>query len=408
MSLKRNFSWMMAGSLIYALCQWLVLIAIAKFGTPEVLGEFAFALAITSPVVIFFNLNMRAFQATDANNEYSFDEYLAARMVQIGMALLTIFVIVYFSSYSSSIISIIAGVSFYKGIESMSDIYYGRHQRREHMQRIGRSLMIRGAVFAAAIFASMRMTNDVKLGVLFTVIGWFLVLLLHDKRGVEVTLSVRGRDLVATIWHLSKRCLPLGIVTFLVSLNANIPTYVIKNYLDTGQLGVFSALLYFAIVGLFISGALAQTVAPRLALYYSRSELHKFKFMQIKLLGVGAVMGILGLLLVVFLGEYVLESFYGAAYAAHVDVFFWVMLSAGVGYAAIFLGTGLTVARRFREMFFLNVCTVIVTAGLSFLLIPKYGLVGAAWALAGSATLKFIVNLMITYSIVYSHAGGRA
>jgi O-antigen/teichoic acid export membrane protein len=231
------------------------------------------------------------------------------------------------------------------------------------------------------------------------------LLLFHDVKGVENRLKEGSRTTVATVWQLSSRCLPLGIVTFLVSLNANIPTYVIKNYLDIEQLGVFSAIVYFAIAGQFVTGALAQAAAPRLALYYSRSELGKFKLLQIKLMAIGVGMALVGVLLVTFLGEQLLGLFYGFEYAAHVDVFFWIMISAGIGYAAIFLGTGLTVTRRFREMLFLNVLSVVTTFILSIILVPKYGLTGAGWALAASASLKLIINLMINYMTIYSKQG---
>ena len=144
----------MAGNLIYAACQWMALIAIARLGTPEMVGEFAFALAVTSPIIIFFNLNMRAFQATDIKGEYLFIDYLFARLTQTVLALLTIFIVVTVSGYASSIVLIVAGVSLYKAIESISDIYYGRMQKREKMSRIGRSIALRGMLYLASLYAA--------------------------------------------------------------------------------------------------------------------------------------------------------------------------------------------------------------------------------------------------------------
>ncbi len=393
---------MFSGRLVYVVCQWLVLVAIAKTGTPEMVGEFAFALAAVSPVIILFNLNMRVFQATDAKNEYDFVDYLSARFVQTGNALLVILLIAYFAEYSNSIMKIVVGVSLFKAVESISDIYYGRLQQLEKMPRIGRSLMMRGVLFLASMYAGIQMISSVALGTLITALVWLLVLLLHDRKAVRQKILLRGRGLLASIWRLSKKCFPLGVVAFLLSLNANIPVYVINGYLDTSQLGIFSALAYFAIAGQFVTGALAQAAAPRLAQYYIRAELDKFKILQIRLVGLGAVMAIIGVLLVFYLGEYVLNIFYNPTYAEHVDLFLWVMVSAGIGYAAIFLGTGLTVARRFREMLLLNIFSVTATLILSFLFIPEYGLIGAGWALAGSAAMKFVVNLAINYSLIYS------
>src|SRR5512143_2641504 len=69
LSLRRNFSWTLAGNIVYAGCQWGVLVILAKLGTPEMVGQFALGLAVTAPVIIFANLALRGVQVTDANRQ---------------------------------------------------------------------------------------------------------------------------------------------------------------------------------------------------------------------------------------------------------------------------------------------------------------------------------------------------
>jgi O-antigen/teichoic acid export membrane protein len=71
-------------------------------------------------------------------------------------------------------------------------------------------------------------------------------------------------------------------------------------------------------------------------------------------------------------------------------------MAAGMfSFGATFLGSGMTAARRFRQMLFLNVLTISVTAGLLFALVSRFGLNGAAWALLASSALKFGLSLII-------------
>ena len=44
--LRYNFAWNLFGSGVYALCQWAMVIVLAKMGSPEVVGRFAFGLSI--------------------------------------------------------------------------------------------------------------------------------------------------------------------------------------------------------------------------------------------------------------------------------------------------------------------------------------------------------------------------
>jgi O-antigen/teichoic acid export membrane protein len=88
-SLRHSFAWTLAGSLVYAGCQWGMLSVLAKLGSPAIVGQFALALAITAPVFMFTNLQLRGVQATDAQSEYEFPDYFTLRCLTMiaGMAI---------------------------------------------------------------------------------------------------------------------------------------------------------------------------------------------------------------------------------------------------------------------------------------------------------------------------------
>ena len=87
---------------------------------------------------------------------------------------------------------------------------------------------------------------------------------------------------------------------------------------------------------------------------------------------------------------------WGAEYAAHVDVLVWLAVVAGVGYATSALTTSLTAARRFPAQLVVTALTVVVSWLASGLLVPDYGLRGAAWALL-AATLVQTACLGVTW-----------
>ena len=86
LSLRKNFSWTLAGNIIYAACQWGMLIILAKLGSAEMVGQFALGLAITAPIIMFADLNLRHVQATDAQEEYHFRDYLGLRLITTSLA----------------------------------------------------------------------------------------------------------------------------------------------------------------------------------------------------------------------------------------------------------------------------------------------------------------------------------
>mgnify|MGYP000645735256 CR=1 FL=1 len=90
LSLRRNVSWTLVGNLIYTSCNGGMLVILAKLGNPMMVGQLALALAITTPVFTFSNLQLSTVQATDAKYEYLFSDYLGLRVITMALALLVI------------------------------------------------------------------------------------------------------------------------------------------------------------------------------------------------------------------------------------------------------------------------------------------------------------------------------
>src|SRR5437764_11372372 len=89
-SLRSNFAWTFAGNAVYAAGQWTILSLFAKLGNSEMLGQYALALALTAPVLMFSQLNLRAVMATDVAEKHRFGDYLAVRLGATGLGLIAV------------------------------------------------------------------------------------------------------------------------------------------------------------------------------------------------------------------------------------------------------------------------------------------------------------------------------
>ena len=95
-------------------------------------------------------------------------------------------------------------------------------------------------------------------------------------------------------------------------------------------------------------GALGQSAFPRLARYYAEGSVRAFRRLLVKLVGLGAGLGIVGLLVALVAGRSILTLLYKPEYAEHADLFAWLMTAAAVSYVASLMGYGITAARYFR------------------------------------------------------------
>src|SRR5258708_4046458 len=114
LTLRTNFLWTLSGNVVYAGCQWGMLVVLAKLSTPQLVGEFALALAITAPIVLGAGLSLRSVQATDAASEYAFGDYLLVRLLTTIAAGVVIVGIVCLSSFGWARAAIILFVALCK------------------------------------------------------------------------------------------------------------------------------------------------------------------------------------------------------------------------------------------------------------------------------------------------------
>ena len=397
LSLKTNFSWTFFGNLTYAACQWGMLSALAKLGTPEMVGQYALGLAITAPVVMLSNLQLRGVLATDANEEYRLSDYLTLRVITSAVALLAVVILVSISAYRQSTAFVIFGVAVAKSFESISDITYGYLQHRERMDRIAQSMMIRGLLGMIALWTGLVLTGSVLVGVVGMAAVWGAILVFFDLRGLRrdapelppiAALLHPATMRWQSVWRLAVVAAPLGVVMMLVSLNVNLPRYAIQHYGGERSLGVFAAVAYTMVAGTTIIGALAQSATPRLAQYYAAGQVKRFWSLMGKLLLVGLALGIGGISVALTGGAYMLRILFRPEYASSANVLSWMMGAAAISYLASFLGFGLTAARRFNVQVGLYGLVSAVVAVFSFALVPRYGLVGGAWAMAFGAGVQ--------------------
>ncbi|GAA6617517.1 lipopolysaccharide biosynthesis protein [Scytonema sp. NUACC26] len=418
LTLHHNFSWTFIGNLVYAACQWGMLVVLAKLGSPEMVGQFTLGLAVTAPIIMLTNLQLQHVQATDVVHQYLFGDYLGLRVISTVLALLVIVLITLIAGYrwETSLIILLIGLA--KGFESISDVFYGLLQKYERMDRVAISMMIKGPLSLLLLGIGVYMSSSVTWGTVGLTVAWALVLLCYDIRTSTNILNYQATphseetriqntvNGVQPQWNLKqltklvRLTLPLGIVMMLISLNSNIPRYFIERQLGERELGIFAALAYLTILGNMVVTALGQSATPMLAKYYASGNGTAFRALLFKLVGIGAILGGAVVLVTLVIGKEILTIVYQSEYGQHKDLFVWLMVAAAINNVSSFLGYGMSAARYFRIQIPLFVIVTGTLALACLWLLPNYGLRGAAIALLIAAVVQAGLSLgVIIYAL---------
>jgi O-antigen/teichoic acid export membrane protein len=416
LSLSRNFAWTLAGNLIYAGCQWAVVVLLAKLGSSEMVGQFALAVAVAFPITRIANLQLRALFVTDHQAKYAFEEMLGLRLILSGVAILTILLTCKVAGYGEQTTRLVLVVGVAQLLDCISENYYGISQRYERMDRIARSLAFRSIPSLAALALAVYYTRNLFWGFVGALFCRALVLLVYDAgrstfalAGVDPSIRWASMphhrlwDRIRPRWNLRNQlqmawvAFPLAIAGVLVSLNGYLPRYALESYLGRRELGIYAAINFIPSGCFMATIALAYAVFARLSKLFAKGDLAGFRLLVMKTAMIYGGLGAVGFLMSVVAGRGILLIVYSPEYAEHVDLLRWLMIAGTVLCLTTAMQGGLTAARQFRVQVPLFAGVTVISLIGCVVLVPRMGLVGAALAVLISSVVQLCASTSLLF-----------
>jgi O-antigen/teichoic acid export membrane protein len=402
-SLRANFAWTFAGVVLYGACQWGMLSVLAKMGNASIVGQFTLGLAVSAPVFMFTNLQLRAVQATDVSAETEFANYFTLRLLATLLGLMAIFAQLPFVRASSTVCVVIVLVSVSKCVECMSDVTAGLLQREEQLKRVAISLMMRGIASVLVFSLTFTYFRNLALSVAAMSGVWLAVLLFYDVPNARALIGRHEaffRFDWRGLWRLAMLGLPLGWVATLASLNVNIPRYFLQHYLGLADQGIYASLAYLVVAINLIVAALSASVTTRLARLFADGDHRQFVRLLTKLSMLGVLIAAAGVPLTFLFGRPLLTLLYRREYADHVGLLALFVGTGGLYTIGAFLFCGLTAARMFRVQVPVYLAAMLVGVTGSALLVPRYGLIGAGLGLLLSVIIIVLGGIWVLRQVV--------
>ncbi|MBC7926865.1 MAG: hypothetical protein H7039_14530 [Bryobacteraceae bacterium] len=388
-SLKGGLAWSLAGNVVNGASQWAVLSLIAKLTSTEILGQFALALAVATPIAMLAHLNLRSVFTTDVHRTNPFADYFAVRLwTGIGGLAITLMAgLLWAPFWPVGITIVLAGL--YLGIENFQDLWYAAMQRRERLDLVAKSMILRAGLSLSAATALLLLFRNAPAAVGGVVIGRALTFVCFDLVYGKIATNAAHQP-----WQVFRAALPLGLTLLFISLTASIPRYAVERHLGTAELGIFAAVSSFVTVGSVMVNALGQSAITRLARYFLEDRA-RFRTLVLKLVAIVAALGMSGALLAYLAGDFFLTLLYRPGFASYQHLLVHMMLAGTVLYTASILGFAVTSTRQFREQLSLVIAVVVTSGMISLFAVPRIGGDGAVLAIAGAATVQICGNLFL-------------
>jgi O-antigen/teichoic acid export membrane protein len=419
--LLRAMSWSFIGNVFDVSCAWLFMTCLVKLGTTEMVGQYGLAMAYLGPILAFTNMQMRALQATDARQQAPFGVYLATRILTLVVAVIALGVILSVERSSPYVVLLSLLMFFRLAMLAVEEVFLGLLQQQEWIDRMAQVQMISSALLVGSFALGLIVTDELIGGIVVSGIATVVTLIaLHIPvaRSVHRIVGLRGGLALSfdrqAIRLLLASLIPLGIVSFLISMQSSVPRLFLNREGSTADLGVFVALSTLLTAGIALTASVSQAVVPRLARL--RADGNRDAFIQLLVRLELAAIGVLivGVAGAATIGPFVVRIVYSSEYATYTDALIWLAVACGITLMGWFIGNAITVARRLKIQVLNNLVSLAAMIGFCQVLIPRFGVTGAVVAIAGAASVQVLLNLIVCLRFLatwttspIAHEGGQ-
>jgi O-antigen/teichoic acid export membrane protein len=416
LSLRKNFSWTFVGNFAYTFARWGMLLVLAKLGDATAVGVYALALAVCQPINFLTSLHLRPALVTDARNEYTYSQYLGLRIAGAALTVLIAAAVAFLAGYppETRLAVIIIGVG--TAIFAVREIFQGISQKHERMDVSGRSQIILSFVALGVFAAVFALTHSVVWAALGLVLARVSVMFGYDipkARAVVDRFALPGESRsfrpdwsLTMLGRLCLRVWPLGLAMTIGSFTNNVQHYFLQGYHGTSLVGYYGALVSVMQAAIILMNTLGIAASPRLANIYV-SDRRRFYRLFVRLQGIAVGLGLAGILLTALVGDFVLCILFKPDYAVYTREFIWLAVATTFMFSASVLSTALTAARAFTAQLCVWGVVAPATVVLSWILVPAYGVQGAAWGRTASTAILLVASAVALFVVMKRASLGR-
>jgi O-antigen/teichoic acid export membrane protein len=381
---------LLGGQVTYGVCQWAVLVVIARVVDQEALGIFSYAYTVATPIFLLANMQLRDAVATSRTSSASIADYVGTRLTTTALSVV-ILSAVFLVSAPRHLAAVCTLVVMAKAVDALADIQLGRLQREMQLRSIAAYWMLNGMAscgMAGALLYLHRSIVWAAIGVLLGSGVGFLYLLVRDRR-FRNDFSVKHRTVVPHIGGIVATYAPLGIAGLLGASTVAVPRLFLERWNGMAALGGFAAAGYFGIVLSAAAAAVAQSQSRAMASAYMQG-LEPFVRVVRRLCILGGAISVVTVAGLFAAGGALLEGIYGREYRHLGTVATLLALAAGIGFFSFILNMAMVCARRTREHLAVSAIALVGTIAAATLLIPSAGLIGGALAAVCGAACHLI------------------
>ena len=367
-------SWLLAGNIIYAFSQWLILLILSNNYSTESVGEYFFALALIAPIVLFVSLKLSNLVVTLKKDDTEKENVYSFRNILDVLVFFLVFILYFMFFKDNTSIYVLVSVLIYKILEQRDDLAIAYHQRDLKFREIFYLKFFRSIFYTLSIFLFSLYFNSIDKLIIFATLVYFLYWIVRNKKN----LHIFKLDLNKVKIYIESG-LSLSTSSSISSLNISGVRMYIGYVLGSSSLAIYGIISYSLTVFLILVSAISQYFLP---IFVDNSKDHKkFKNQlhkaQVLIFSLCAFFIIISYLF----GNSLLSFFYGDNYKKYGIMLCLIFIAILFKSLSSILGTAMTSLRIYNFQLKYTVISLFLTILSTPFLVEKYEILGAFFSL---------------------------
>lgn len=420
-TVQQNMLFNTVGSLIYYVCQWLISVIIVRVSGFGDAGLLSLAMSATAAPAIVGLFNVRSYQVSDMDGQYTDREYMRSRVYTNVLSVVACLLVVLYYGYSLDKAIIIMSFMGFKVVEGMADVYYGIDQKNERMDYAGISLTIRGIGSVVIFFAAFIIVGNVSLimmsdtqpisdtmfvtvRLLISIVAMSLfslgVVLFYDRRKVKRYVEETPIDKAVMrkqVKSLLITCFPLAVVAFLNNMSLTIPKLYLEQFFGEKVMGIYSSVASPTIVIQLAATTLFAPLIPPLTVEFNNGNKKNFlsglkKFAL--LIGAITIAALIGSKLLAHWG---LVLLFGTDIEPYVYLFIPVIIVSILIAINASMFSVCTLIRAIKSQYLIGGFGILAAVIGSLTIVKEYSMDGVVWALVATLLVQILIQFIIIY-----------
>lgn len=404
-SFKKNIFWNTSGNIIYLFSQWLITIIIVKITTYEIAGVYSLAVSITNVLYSIALYGIRNYQVSDIKNEYTDKEYLISRYITCIISLVICLFTILISSYDFEQKMAIFLYMLFHIEEAYIDVLHGIIQKRERMDYIGISCILRGITNLFLFSFVLYSTKNILLAIVTLIIITFIFINIYDMKKIKSFKNISDIYNIKHIFKLLKIGLPLAICTVLIAATPVVPRYYLEMIHGKADLGIYATIATPTVLVQSLITFLIVPIIPIISESYFMRDLKKIKTQIIKIFAFLFLICICCIIGAKILGNWILFLLLGTNSSTYNNLFISIIICTITTSFSLVINVFLTIMRKNTYILITNFVGVITSILVSQKLIIHYGIYGTSYAHIISFALQIFIGIFFIIKILLTLKG---